>query len=489
MQRFTVKEILPYVVLIVLMYMPIFGFLDTFPIRIWDEARLAMNAYEMLNDKDFIVTHFNGQPDMWNTKPPLLIWIQVLFFKLFGISELSFRLPSAIAAFFTSMALLLFSKKYLNSFWFGFITIIVLITSHGYINVHASRTGDYDSLLTLFSTLSALSIFVFFEKKEYKYLYFFYLFTALAVLTKSIVGLMFLPAIFIYILIQKQLIPILKNKHFYIGLFGFLVLVVGYYLLREIKNPGYLTTVYNNELGGRYMNSIEGHKGDFWYYINNFIDFQLKTWYFLVPLGVIVGLLVKDKKINRITLFSTLIVVTFLLIISSAKTKLEWYDVPLYPFLSILIANFIYLIFRYLQNSKWINKYLKVNVIPFIFLFLIAFTPYQKIFNKTYQPEEYPWDKDFYEIGYFLKDAVKNKYDLNHTYLLYEGYDTQNLFYLKILNDKGVDVNFKNWKDLSAKDIVITHQNNIKKYLEENYEYEQIPIRGNIVKYKIYGKK
>ncbi len=63
----------------------------------------------MLNNGNFIVTYFEDKPDMWNTKPPLLIWIQVLFMKFVGVNELAVRLPSAIAAFFTCITILIFS--------------------------------------------------------------------------------------------------------------------------------------------------------------------------------------------------------------------------------------------------------------------------------------------------------------------------------------------------------------------------------------------
>lgn len=154
-----IEPYIKYIILAALMYMPIFGHLDALPIRIWDEARLAMNAYEMLKDGDFIVTHFDGSPDMWNTKPPMLIWFQVFFMKIVGANELAVRLPSAIAAFFTCIVLLIFSLRYLKNSWIGFIAVFVLITSHGYINLHATRTGDYDALLTLFTTSSGLFFF------------------------------------------------------------------------------------------------------------------------------------------------------------------------------------------------------------------------------------------------------------------------------------------------------------------------------------------
>jgi 4-amino-4-deoxy-L-arabinose transferase-like glycosyltransferase len=407
--------------------------------------------------------------------------------KMIGVNELAVRLPSAFAASFTCLTILIFSLCYLKQFWFGFIAIIVLITSHGYINVHATRTGDYDALLTLFTTLSGLLFFVFLETKKNKYLYLFFLSISLAVLTKGITGCLFLPALVIYSLWIKQFLYILKNKHFYIGLFGFLVLTIGYYLLRENYNTGYIAAVQENELGGRYLDVIENHKHGFWFYYDNFIDFQLSVWYLLVPCGLLIGLVNKDRKINRITLFSLVMISTFFIVISTAQTKLEWYDVPLYPFLSILIAIFIYYIFDLLQNFDWIKHTLKNNIAPFIFLFLIAISPYKKILDKTYLPKEYSWDKDFYEIGYFLKDAVNGKYDLNNYYLLHKNHNTHILFYLNILNAQGINISFKNWEELSINDYVISHQKEVIDYIETHYTYEILTKERNLVFYKING--
>jgi len=44
-------------------------------LQLWDEARLAVNATEMLQSGDWLVTRYDGSSDLWNTKPPLLIWL------------------------------------------------------------------------------------------------------------------------------------------------------------------------------------------------------------------------------------------------------------------------------------------------------------------------------------------------------------------------------------------------------------------------------
>ena len=180
-----------YFVLAALIYMPVFGHLDTLPVRLYDEGRRAINAYEMLHNGNLIVPHVYGEPDMWGTKPPVLVWLQALHMKVIGVNELAVRLPVAIAAFLTLVLIMAFSVKYLKSFWYGFIAVVVLITSQGYIGYHAARTGDYDALLAFFTTLGALMFFTFCETRKYKYLYLFFIATTLAVLTKGVAGLFF----------------------------------------------------------------------------------------------------------------------------------------------------------------------------------------------------------------------------------------------------------------------------------------------------------
>ena len=461
------------------------------PIRIWDESRLAINAYEMNKNGNWLVTHFEGSPDLWNTKPPFLIWMQVIFIKMIGIGELAIRLPSAIAAFLTCISLLIISVKYLKNFTFGFISALVLVTSHGYMDCHAARFGDYDAMLTFLTTISGLFFLCFLEKKQNKYLYLFFICLALAVLTKGITPLIFLPAFLFYTVWQRQFMTIIKNKHLYFGLLLFLFITLTYYLLRELNSPGYLKAVQENELGGRYLNAIESHEGGFLFYFYNIINFQLAEWYLLIPCGLAMGLVSKNDRIKKLTVFSTLMVLVFFIVISTAKTKLQWYDVPMYPFISIIIAAIIYVLFNTLKNLTVVNNIIRVNLLPFVFLFLLFITPYQKIIHSTQIDPEYPWDKDFYELGRFLKDALKETNRVNNFYLLREnhGYRPHVDFYLKIFRDRGVNFNLKDFTTLAIGDSVITVDSNIKDYLTNHYSFETLGHYNNVVKYKITGLK
>ena len=135
------RDIAIILLLAILCYFPIFLHLTSRTIQIFDEARPACNAYEMAHDRNLIVTQYEGSPDMWYTKPPLMIWLQVICIKIFGLNELSIRLPAAIAALLTCALIFFFCFMYLQQMSLGVISVLVLITSEGYIKEHVARTG------------------------------------------------------------------------------------------------------------------------------------------------------------------------------------------------------------------------------------------------------------------------------------------------------------------------------------------------------------
>lgn len=471
--------------LLLLLYFPIFGHLGTLPIRLWDESRLAINAFEMLQNKDYLVTYFDNVPDLFNTKPPLLIWFQVFWMKLLGPTELAVRLPSAIAALFTCLGILVFSIKYLKNFAFGFIAVIVLITSQGYIDHHAARTGDYESLLTFFMVLASLFFYLFIETKNNKLLYLCFLNLTLAVLTKSIAGLFFIPAFILYSFYTKSVLSILKNKHFYISLLSFLAIIVGFYYLRELTDSGYWEAVKSNEFGGRFLEESNGHVHDFWFHFNNLKSIQFSEWYLLVPCGIAIGLLSKNKELKKITVFSTLIVAITLLILSTSKTKLIWYTVPLFPFLAILVTIFIHTIYSYLKKLKGIKELLNFNIIPLIFLFLIIALPYQNILTKTFRPIENKNEEQFYAISYYLQDVIDGKINMDNYSIVYNGYKAHVDFYLKVLKSNGEIISTKALTELKPGDRVISAEKEIKEYIEKNYNFEKQVHSEHITKYQI----
>ena len=86
-----------YLFAFVLAVFPLFVHLGSFPIQIWDESRLALNAQEMYFNHNFLVTYCYGSPELWNTKPPLMIWAQVLSMKI-SLSQIPISLTFLLLA-------------------------------------------------------------------------------------------------------------------------------------------------------------------------------------------------------------------------------------------------------------------------------------------------------------------------------------------------------------------------------------------------------
>ena len=372
----------------------------------------------------------------------------------------------------------------MKEFWFGFICILVLITTTGYLNTHAARTGDYDALFTFFLTLGCFAFFFFMENSQKKYLYLFFISLALAALTKGVAALMILPGIFIYVLIKKKLLFLLKNKDFYVGFLLFLALVGGYYGLREIYNPGYLMVVWKNELGGRFLEAAEGHNDSFWFYFDNLITLRFKEWIFLIPLGIFLGMISKNTQIKNLTLFSTVIAITFLLVISAAKTKLNWYALPAYPFLSILVGVFIYIVFLFIKEKK---RFFKYNIVAYVFVLLIFITPYIRVLKRTNNYREFYGD--YYRISYYLRDIIKGEKQGDNFLVVYNDYAPHIRFYINILNEKGKNISFKEKEKLEAGEIILCSQDEVKEYIKENYEYKISEEYYNIAICEIIDRK
>ena len=76
----------------------------------WDEGLYAVRAFHMAYHNEYLV-NFDQIEGGWNhpnTKPPLFTIIQAGFFRAFGYTELSLRLPIAITVFLMMLFLVYF---------------------------------------------------------------------------------------------------------------------------------------------------------------------------------------------------------------------------------------------------------------------------------------------------------------------------------------------------------------------------------------------
>jgi 4-amino-4-deoxy-L-arabinose transferase-like glycosyltransferase len=478
-------QVLFYLLFAGIIAFPIFAHLGNLPLRVWDESRLAVSAMEMMQNKNYLVVHYNGIPDLWNTKPPFLIWLQVASMKLFGTNESAFRLPSALAALATCLLLIRYSYNSLKNYLPGVFASLVLVTSPGFMGLHGARTGDYDAVLSFFIIASVLSFLRFLETNKSKSLYLSFVALTLAVLTKGIAGLMFLPALFVISLLSKKFSELLQNRHFYIGLFIFVLSIAGYYLLREMANSGYWEAVVENELGGRFLETTENHRHGFWFYFQNLLRFRLPFWIYILPIATAMGVTSNIERIKIFSIYNSILITLFWLIISISQTKLFWYDLPLYPLISIQIGISIYIIFDYLKEINYFNVNFRYNVLPVSFVFLLFILPYQNILGKNYKPAEPYNGREHYIFSDFLRKSISAKSYPESSVIVYEGYHAHLLFYTLQLSELGIEAPIVHWSAIEPGDTVLAHQQEVMYYLESKFTTHRLASFGSIEQIEI----
>jgi 4-amino-4-deoxy-L-arabinose transferase-like glycosyltransferase len=463
--------------LVPLVLLPLFLQLGKLTIQLWDESRLAINALEMAAGGNWLVTTFYGEPDLWNTKPPLMIWMQAGLMRAIGYNEWAVRLPAALAGFAAVLLVFFFTKNHFRSLSITLASVMVLITSRGFVNTHVTRTGDYDALLVLWLTLSALFYYRYLQAWRPSLMYVFTAGLILAVYTKGIAGLMILPALLLYTLISGNLLTVLRKKELYLSIAAFIVLVAVYYVLRENQEPGYLKAVAENELGGRYFNVIEGHDKPWYFY---FLGGTIFPWtVLLLPAGFLIFKRADEAK-KQFALFCFLYVALYLFIISTAKTKLPWYDAPIYPFISLIVGIGLSEAFQWLAEHFQIKKRRQFGVL----LFLLAFSvPYFLIVHRILRTPEKHNDPET-QYGYLMRDLKSARPELTeYTILEKGGYNPSLAFYISGLNQEGYKVSAMQANNINAvpKGFVAVCDSAVLSQLKARYQLKVLHQKGPCV--------
>lgn len=283
---------------------------------------------------------------------------------------------------------------------------------------------------------------------------------------------------------------LLRQKELYIGVAGFLFFVVGYYVLREHYNPGYIKTVWENELGGRYTSSIEGHDSyPLIYY--DWLQTQFSYWYLWVLPGVLFGIFSDKKWLKDLTIFTALVTAIYFLILSSAKTAVFWYSLPAYPFLSVFVAIFIYTIFRALAETGISKKIFPYNILPYVFILVIFFTPYKVIKNIVLALRQaLPAEAYTENMELLLQDVLHNTLNIDGYTIADLRHDQHIGWYYKVFGYQHRPITQKDQEELIPNTMVLAFRPESKKFIEDHFNAEIVHTYYNsVIAYKLGSRK
>ena len=135
-----------------------------------DEPRYAQVAREMLVRRDWITPVLGGQP--WLEKPPLYYWQAMLAYSVFGVSDVTARLPSAIDATLLVIAIYLFFRHFRR----GVEVDAALITASCAGVIGYARAASMDMALAATFSVGMLAWWAWRQSRKRVYLALFYVF-------------------------------------------------------------------------------------------------------------------------------------------------------------------------------------------------------------------------------------------------------------------------------------------------------------------------
>ena len=386
------KQWMSIIVLIVINFVAFFWNLGATGLIDETEPLFAESARQMLVRNDWITPYVNGETRF--DKPILIYWLIAIAYRMLGVNSWSVRLPSAIAATLLSI-FCFFSLWRFGALVSGFAPrsqkaqqqrwilawIGSALTSLNLLTIVWARLGVADMLL---SSCMGISLFCFFwgyanhprssqirlnEKVNAeiipsqqpgrkqnlwqgllrpianRWYLAFYIWSALAVLTKGPIGIV-LPGfiIVLFLLYVGKLTEILAEIGLVQGLGIFVLITFPWYILVTVANGhAFLNAFFGYHNFQRFTEVVNQHSGP-WYFYFLIILALFAPWSIYLPSAIIrLGIFNRKHwqyrpRQDHLGVFAFFWFVGILLFFTVAVTKLPHYVLPLIPAAAILVA-------------------------------------------------------------------------------------------------------------------------------------------------------
>jgi 4-amino-4-deoxy-L-arabinose transferase-like glycosyltransferase len=306
-----------------------------------DEGRYAEIPREMVTSGDYLTPRLNGVK--YFEKPPLVYWIESASIRLLNQNEWALRLPLALTALAGCIAIYVAGRNLFNRRT-GLLAAGILATSPLYYTL--ARTLTLDMTLSVLLGMGLLAFLMGVREppgpRRRWLLWAFYAITALAVLTKGLVGIL-LPGliIFCWVLLINDW-RLLTKIYLPSGMAIFLVIAVPWHVMVARSNPEFTYFYFVHEHFLRYLTKIHSRYEPPWFFIPVLI-FGLFPWIaFLAqalraawPAGW--ARRAEQPELLFLLLWAGLIFIFF----SESDSKLATYILPIFPPLSLLLAHWL----------------------------------------------------------------------------------------------------------------------------------------------------
>lgn len=318
----------------------------------WDERFHALVGRNMMDNPIVPILRVNPISDnydkfmwccnhIWVHKQPLFMWQMALSMKVFGISEWSMRLPSAL------MGTLLILIIYRVAILFGLrkraalLVSLMLAFSNFHLQMISGIHGmDHNDVAHGFYVMASIwALFEYRRSPKWYWAVLIGVFSGAAILNKWLTGLL------VYLIWGLALmIALLKKQPIRVHIWPFIYSLLAccivflpwqFYIMYRFPD----LAAYEYEFNRRHISeALEGHAGGNRFYIDRLSGLLGKYIYYLIPLGVALSL--RSKSIRQDINWGLIIGMTFVFCFFSyiVKTKVDTYLFFIVPLALLYIA-------------------------------------------------------------------------------------------------------------------------------------------------------
>ena len=229
-----------------------------------DEGAFSEATLEMFQRGDFLSTYLNGEPRY--DKPILIYWLQAASVALFGVSELAFRLPSALCAAVWAGLTFLFARRAFGARR-ALAAAGIMGTSLGVYIIGRAATAD--ALLNMLIAASLFAAWIYLDSGRRGWLYATFATIGLGVLAKGPVAILIpLAVTFLFCSLRRDLKTWLRIVFDVRGLLLFVLIALPWYvIILHKEGMGFVQGFFIKHNVSRFSGPLQGHAGSLVYYI------------------------------------------------------------------------------------------------------------------------------------------------------------------------------------------------------------------------------
>ena len=209
------------------------------------EGQYAGAAREMVEAHHWLLPTNDGAPRL--QKPPLLYWLIIISFKLFGVNAAAARLPVALAVVALAALIFLIGEK-LTDYWRGFIAGLIYLSLCG--TFLLARIVMPEPVVSVFIAGAIFCAIGGYQRRRNRRIWFagFWICSAFACLTKGLLGIAYPAAIFLILSIfyreaRMRFRGLLRWEYLAI----FILIVTPWHIWVQWHFPGYFRYQISSE--------------------------------------------------------------------------------------------------------------------------------------------------------------------------------------------------------------------------------------------------